>query len=271
MKKTISVFLIGILFLGLGGGILYFFEVYVKDHVDTQEVLMAKDNISFKQLITKDDLVVKNVKKDNLVGDVYSPSDVNLVLNKYAAIDINKGTQIYPSLIDSYDLIPNESKGEFIAPIPTNWLFAVPGSLRKTFVADFYVIKDEEQAMLQALLNDEKDHSDTHKNGIDEEKKNENKKPIENNEELDQAIVSENEPILKDVRVSSVKDKSNREVTESKEETTATGVVSNLEIIADKEMLDTITEYTQKGNKIYVVYKYERNNGMKKESESEKE
>ena len=269
MKKTISVFLIGILFLSLGGGILYFFEVYVKDHVDTQEVLMAKDNISFKQLITKDDLVVRNVKKDNLVGDVYSPSDVDLVLNKYAAIDINKGTQIYPSLIDSYDLIPNESKGEFIAPIPDSWLFAVPGSLRKTFVADFYVIKDEEQAMLQALLEDEQDHSDTPKDG--EEKKKENEKPIENNEELDQAIVSKNEPILKNVRVSSVKDKSNREVTESKEETTATGVVSNLEIIADKEMLDKITEYTQKGNKIYVVYKYERSNDENMESESEKE
>jgi hypothetical protein len=269
MKKTISVFLIGILFLSLGGGILYFFEVYVKDHVDTQEVLMAKDNISFKQLITEDDLVVRNVKKDNIVGDVYSPSDVNLVLNKYAAIDINKGTQIYPSLIDSYDLIPNESKGEFIAPIPDGWLFAVPGSLRKTFVADFYVIPDEEQAMLQALIDDEQEHS--HKSEDGEEKNKDNEKPIENNETLDQAIVSKNEPILKDVRVSSVKDKSNREVTESKEETTATGVVSNLEIIADKEMLDKITEYTQKGNKIYVVYKYERSNEEVKGSESEKE
>jgi hypothetical protein len=259
MKKNIYVFLIGILFLSLGGGILYFFEVYVKDHVDTQQVLAAKDDITFKQLITKDDLVIKNVKKDDVVGKVYSPSDKDLVINKYAAIDINKGTQIYPSLIDSYDLIPNEKEGEFIAPIPDNWLFAVPGSLRRTFVADFYVVPDEEQAILQALAeeqeqNTNKDKED--KNNADEEAD----EPVNTNNTLDREVVSKSEPILKDVRVSSVKDKSNREVTESKEEATATGVVANLEIIANKEMLDKLTEHTQKGNKIYVVYKYERSN-----------
>ncbi|MCE0555321.1 hypothetical protein LQK80_37380 [Bacillus thuringiensis] len=59
--------------------------------------------------------------------------------------------------MDTYNLIPNEEKGEFIAPIPDSWLFAVPGSLRKTYIADFYLVPDKDQAVIRSLVQDSKE------------------------------------------------------------------------------------------------------------------
>ncbi|MBU8732500.1 SAF domain-containing protein [Cytobacillus oceanisediminis] len=249
MKKTLS-YITPVLFLILGCGILWFFEYYLKDNIDTVDVVVAKENIPFKGKISDGDIEIKKVRRDNAISGGYNSSDTKLIVDKYAAIDIKKGTQIYPSLIDSYDLIPNEKEGEFIAPIPDSWLFAVPGSLRKSFVADFYVIPDKEQAMLRAIVQESTQHSEK-----------EEGKPVKTDKTIDNELLSNKEPVLKDVRVASVKDRSNKEVKENTEvKDAATGVISNLEIIANGETLTKLRDYTEQGYKIYVVYKYERSN-----------
>ena len=262
MKKFMKIFLALMLFAS-GVGVLFFYDFYLVDKVNTTQVLAVSDDVGFKDKITAENLVVLTVKKDNAVKEAFKPGDTKLVLDQYAAIDIKKGTQLYPSLIDSHDLIPNEKEGEFIAPITNEWLFAVPGSLRRTFVADFYAIPDQDQAVISSLIEEGEDQDNSTKETKSEEenskddKKSEN--PINTTEKIDSAITEKRYPILENVRVASVKDGSNSEVTESEDsQNSATGTISNLEIIADQDMLNTLREYTDKGYKIYVVYKYER-------------
>jgi hypothetical protein len=71
-------------------------------------------------------------------------------------------------------------------------------------------------------------------------------------------VTQANQPIVQNVRVASVKDDSNKEVTDSTNQNSTTGVVSNIEIIADKDMFAKIKNYTDQGYKIYVVYKFDR-------------
>nr|AKO69662.1 flagellar protein FlgA [Aeromonas sp. Ne-1] len=246
MKKYFKI-ISAILFLVLGVGILFGWEFYFKDKIDTVEVIVAKQDITFKDKLTADNLEVKSIRRENAISNYLTPNDVDVVLNKYAAIDIKKGTQLYSKLVDTYNLIPNEKKGEFVAPIPDEWLFAVPGSLRKAFIADFYAIPDEEQQVIQSIVaSDSEDENDS-----------EDKKLTE--EQVSNLVSKDNKPILQNIRVSSVKDGTNGEVKESTEDTEqATGEISTLEIIANDEILSTLQEYTSNGYKLYVVYRYER-------------
>lgn len=251
MKNALR-FIVPLLFLLAGAGLLVGWTFYIEPNVNTGKVIVAKRDIPFKAKISKDDVMIKQIQKDNIVNGAYTPSDIELVVGKYASIEIKKGTQVYSDLIDSFDLIPNEEKGEFIAPIPDSWLFAVPGSLRKTFVADFYAIPDKERAVIESLIKEAQTSNDNPEVAKEEE-------PVETNQQTDSFVSGANEPILKNVRVSSVKDRANKEVTASEEsKDAATGVIANMEIVADSESLTKLRDYTEKGYKLYVVYRYER-------------
>lgn len=255
MKKFLK-FIIPFLFLIAGAGILVAWAFYVEPNVNQEKVIVAKHDINFKGKIKKEDLLIKEVPKDNLVENAFSPNDINTIIGKNASVEINKGTQIYPNLVDTYDLIPNEKKGEFVAPIPNKWLFAVPGSLRRTYIADFYAIPDKDQAVINALI------KESNNSNSDQQKSSDNNgqtQPVKTDEQSDFLVAQNSKPILENIIVSSVKDGSNKEVRETdKSKDDATGVIASMEIIANGETLSKMREYTDKGYKLYIVYKYER-------------
>lgn len=242
MKSFLNI-IIAVVFLSFGIGFVLVNEFYIKEKVDTVEVVVAKETIDFKKPITEENIEIINVRRGNEIENAVSVSQYRSLIGKYASIKIEKGTQIYTDLIDTYNLVPDTTKGEFVAPIPKEWLFAVPGSLRRTYVADVYAIGDKDRAVVQALTNDAADNADS------KGKKND---PIATD------ITPNSEPILTNVRVASVKDSGNKEVRESEETSEATGSVAALEVIATEEMLDTVKKAMNDGYKLYVVYKFER-------------
>ena len=154
MKRYTRLFLASFILL-LGVGFLFGFEFYVKDKFNTVEVVVAKETIDFKEQITEDHIEIKNVRKGTEVENYIPAAKYQSLIGKYASIKIEKGTQLYSELIDTYDLVPDAKKGEFVAPIPKEWIFAVPGSLRRTYIADIYVVSDKDQMMVQKLLNEQ--------------------------------------------------------------------------------------------------------------------
>ena len=246
MKTTLNVVL-SVLFVAAGVGFVFFFEFYVSEKIDTVEVVVAKETIDFKTVITEENIQVANVKRGHEVENAIPVTAYESLIGKHASIKIEKGTQIYTDLIDTYNLVPDTSKGEFVAPIPKEWLFAVPGSLRRTFVADVYAISDEEQRIKSQLESAAAEQGDIKESDIQE-------------------IAPGTEPILEGIRVASVKDSGNREVRESDETSEATGQVAALEIIATDEMLKTLTDNLNDGYKLYVVYKFERSNEVEEDT-----
>lgn len=245
-------FFIPFLYLMVSVGGVLSFEFYFKDKIDTVEVIVASTDINFKDVIQEDDISILKIRKDYAILGGYKPQDINLIVGYNASINIKKGTQLYPDLIDTFDLIPNELEGEFIAPIPASWIFTVAGSLRRSYIADFYAIPQKEQGNIASLLQDRQDIIDVpNPNEVDE-----NIEQEEIPSKDDDEIITGREPILENVKVASVRDGSNREVVESKENNQASGSITSLEIIADEEMLNILKDYTQKGYKLYIVYKF---------------
>lgn len=236
MKRFFKI-VIPLLILFSGIAFLFFYNFYLESRINTVSVIVADQNISFKDQFTTKNLKLKRINSDDVVtGAVKGISRLkdSHLLGKLAAINIKKGTQIYPDLIDPNNLIPDESKGEFIAPIPNKWIFAVPGSIRRSYIADFYVVPKKIQ---QAG------------NPLNSSKPNPPRK-------ID---LSQLKPILKNVRVAHTKDQSNNEVTNVKKgkRYDTTGVVSNIEIIATPKMLNKIRKSTENGNLLYIVYEYD--------------
>ncbi|AQQ55507.1 hypothetical protein B0X71_19450 (plasmid) [Planococcus lenghuensis] len=241
-----------VLLVAAGVGFVFAFEFYIKDEIGTTEVIIAKETIDFKERITANNIEVIHVRQGTEVENAYPKTHFESLMGKYASVKIEKGAQLYPELIDTYDLVPDASKGEFVAPIPTHWLFAVPGSLRRTFVADIYAIGTEDQKIISKLKEDAA--------------KEAGKDP----EEVVVEPTPTSEPILKNLRITSVKDSGNQEVKESEETNEATGTVAALEFIGTEEMLNTMKDYTSKGFKLYVVYKFERSEQLAAETETAK-
>lgn len=250
--KTFLRFLAVIMIVATGVGFVFAFEFYIKDEIGTTEVIVAKETIDFKEQITPEKIQIIHVRQGTEVANAYSKNRFESLFGKYASVKIEKGAQLYPELIDSYDLVPDSSKGEFVAPIPSDWLFAVPGSLRRTFVADIYAVGTEDQKIITKLKEDA---------------------AKEAGKEAEEIVVeppTTGAPILENLRITSVKDSGNKEVIESEETKEATGTVSALEFIGTEEMLTTMKDYTNKGFKLYVVYKFERSEKLAEETETVK-
>lgn len=236
MKRFFKI-MIPLLILFSGVAFLFFYNFYLENRINTVAVVVADKNIGFKEQFSAKNLKIERINSDFVVKDavrgVANLKDSHM-LGKLAAINIKKGTQIYPDLIDQNNLIPDESKGEFIAPIPNKWIFAVPGSIRRSYIADFYAVPKEDQQPGNKFNN-------TQANPV-------------NNIDL-----SGLKPILTNVRVAHTKDQANNEVTNVKKGNRydTTGVVSNIEIIATPEMLNKIRKSTEKGNLLYIVYEYD--------------
>ena len=251
MKAFLRIFIALVFILG-AIGFVFAFEFYAKEKIDSVEVIVAKEAIDFKDVITEENIEIINVRRTHAIENAIPVTAYQSLIGKYASVKIAKGTQLYVELIDTYNLVPDSSKGEFVAPLPKDWIFAVPGSMRRTFVADIYVIGTKEQLIYRNLQEDSAEQGDT-------------KKVIQSD------VLPDAEPILKNVRVASVKDNNNQEVMESQETNQATGQVANLEIIANDEMFETMRSYTQQGYRLYIVYKFERSSDIAEGEEQDNE
>lgn len=291
-KETLK-FVVPILLLVIGIGFVFAWEFYIKETINSQKVVVASNDISFKEQITRDDLTIASINIDNIVNGSFRPDEIDYIIEEFASINIKKGTQIYADLIDNYNLIPDEAKGEFIAPLPNDWIYAVAGSLRRAYLADFYVVGTDEQILLESLIQDSRDYGNQNvevdeetEESIEQEESDEsneqenNETDSEESDELNEEEIERTEsivkgmyePILKDVRISSVLDSGNRQVKESVESPdSATGNISELEIISTSEMLQTIQEYVNKGYKLYIVHKFEMSGSNSEELDESEE
>src|SRR5690606_25558412 len=114
MKKFFTI-LLSLVIIIAGFGVVIAFDS-VKAKINQTEILVAAKDISFKEKITKEHLAVAEIPKTQVLENAYTPDQAEEVIGSFAAINIVQGQQIHDILLDSFDLIPNEKEGEFIAP-----------------------------------------------------------------------------------------------------------------------------------------------------------
>lgn len=219
--RRVAMWIYPLLLLILGTSILLVYELYIKEHYNSVQVVVAKDTIEYKEKVEVGHLQEIRVPREQKIGTAYqSIADVMAYGDLHAAIKVEQGTQLYPGVFQQYHLIPSIAQGEFVAPIPRDWLFAVPGSLRRGYVVDFYAILPQSIDSMPWRLSQV--------------------------------------PILENVRVIHTRDATNKEVRNSPDkELDATANIVALEVLVNEESFALLKQTIDEGFIFYITYKDE--------------
>lgn len=275
MKPWAKIFL-GILTSLLTIGLILIYDFGIREKIDSEEVVIVKagEIIHKHEPITKEKITVERRAKKSLIDDVVLADDIDKIIGFDAKQDIVGNSMISENMIDYDRMIPDESKGEAIRPIPNEWIYAQPGSLRRKDLVDFYLVypdgstnvsSENGPSFVSSMDEDIETNTDSSEDEsmylYDEENQQDKQSDKESEKEN---IVMDTKPFLKDVRVVYVKDSGNQEVVSTSEEgrksdnnerLNASSEPNNLEVILDEsDFSKLMEEVLGKNAKIYITY-----------------
>lgn len=274
MKPGVKI-AIGVMVSFLTIGFIFFYDFYLKERIDSEEVVVVKagTTISKTDRITNKHLAIERRPKASLIEDVVLAKDIDKIVGNDAKHDMVGNQMISMSMIDFDDLVPDTELGEAIRPITNEWIYAQPGSLRRKDKIDIYLVRPDGSTNLtldgptqivsaEETVESEED-IETLEN-TDDTNTNENTESTdESTEQTPNNISIERKPFLQGVRVVYVKDSSNKEVVSSSEEGTAnqdkrlngSSTISDLEVILNEaDFAKLMEEVIGKGSKLYITY-----------------
>lgn len=228
--------------LTIAGIVLY--DQVIKDKVLSTEVVVAKTQITKHEELSESNLVVERRNKEELIKGYIKPDEMESLYGEETNSTILKNQMISKQFIDYDNLTPDPTKHEAIRPIPSDWIYAMPGSLRRKDMITIYPVKDKEKEVAQTIRTIDDDKKTLTSNDAN------NKTPDE--------VANRFEPILKNISVNYVKTSSNQEVMDdkkAKERLNANGLASDIEVNITEEQLKTIVQYIDEGYKLYISYR----------------
>jgi len=222
LKKYIHLF-IAFSLIASSVGLIVFWETYLDDTINTISVVVAAKNLEKNHVINASDVKIEKVKIEHAVEKpIINTRDI---IGKETAQYIPKGNQIVSEMVDYYGLEPN--KNQLIYPIPREWIYSSPGSLRRKDRVFVYPIPDDR------LIH-------------------------RNNQQTPLIVHAASEPILKEIVVAFAKDSANQEVkpaSNSDKRIDATGSINNLELVMTEEQYNVLETAFLKGFKFNFAYK----------------
>ena len=256
---------LGILLSVLVIGFIVVWDLYLKDNIMSEEVVIVKPDVQLeaKDTIQREHLAIEKRRINSLVEGTVTAEQIDEVVGHDSAVPLVGNAILSTKYIDFDDVVPDAEKGEAIRPIPEDWIYAKPGSLRRKDRIDIYAIESEEirdfQANMERLHQEPSDESDDESKEEDtvSSSSHQSKLPLEDRIHLDI------EPILTNVPVVYAKDASNREVVgetakgESEEQDSrldASGRISDLEVNLNSEDFKTLMGYINDGYQLYITY-----------------
>lgn len=236
---------IGISVLTVSGIVSY--DLFIKEQALSTEVVVAKERIDKHSEFSRSNLVVERRNKDELIEGYITPDEMESLYGLDTNTTILENQMVSKEYVEYHNLTPDPTKGEAIRPIPSDWIYAMPGSIRRKDTISIYPVKEEDEkhssnnSSVQTIDDDQ----------VMTEKEADNSSPEE--------VSNRFKPILEYVTVSYVKTSANQEVmSEEKsddERLTATGAASELEVNITDEQLETILRYIDQGYKLYISYR----------------
>lgn len=217
------------------------YDLLIKDRALSIEVVVASERIERHMQFSADNLTVERRNRDELVDGFITPSAKVDLIGKDANVTILKNQMISEVFVDYVNLTPDAEKNEAIRPIPANWIYAMPGSLRRKDVITIYPLQERGVGVQQNIITVDKVMSDEEAN---------NSTPTE--------LASRFQPILENVPVNYVKTSSNQEVMnreDSDERLNASGNASDIEVNITEDELKLLFELIEQGYKLYISYR----------------
>lgn len=223
-------------------GIVFYDQVY-KEKVLSTEVVVAKERINKHTEFSRSNLVIERRNKSELVKGYVKPSEISKLYGKDANAVILENQVVSDEYVDFENLTPDPSKNEAIRPIPSDWIYAMPGSLRRKDIITIYPVKPKDEKVSTSIKTIDEDKALT-ENDAD------NSTPEE--------VADRFKPILKNIPVNYVKTSSNQEVMNEKgsnERLNASGTASDIEVNINEDQLKKLVKFIDAGYKLYISYR----------------
>ncbi|MFA5881156.1 MAG: SAF domain-containing protein [Eubacteriales bacterium] len=233
MKRYLHVVISAALIIG-AAGMIFFWELYLEDRLNTINVVVAAKSLEKNQQIKEGDVKVCRIRSEQAVDNPIR--SVSEVMGKETSQYIAKGNQFVEEMVDRYGLEPNSD--QLIYSIPKEWIYSSPGSLRRKDRVYIYAIPDEKRST----------------DGFSRQ----------GNPQL-MSFKSEgggeggtSEPILEYIVVAFAKDSANQEVKpamNSDKRLDATGSISDLELVMTRKQYSLLQQKYLTGFRFNFAYK----------------
>ncbi len=198
-------------------------ELYFDDRVNTVPVLVAARHIPQGTPVTPQDVVQVRARLDTVPSGVIW--DPRALTGRSARLNIPKGMVLADSLLDDTAVVAQP--GQEYVPVPGQWIYAVPGSLRRKDIVSIYAVP-------------------TSGTGA----------PVPGPVPVAQQVYGR--PLLQDVAVAHVKDSSNREVRpvdQALPREDATGSIAQVELVLTDDQYSLLRQKALEGNKFIITYR----------------
>ncbi len=184
MKSIFTqIFAVFLIILAVSTAVIW--EFYLDDKINTVVVLQAAKQIPRGHKVTSGDFVPLRVKMNAVPDGVIN--NITAIVNKETVTPINKGIIAVKDFFDDPDVVADAN--EMIAPIPDQWIYSLPGSLRRRDKVSIYQFPTSPQQILNSA----------------------SQKPILN-QNSPAELNDKGEPLFKNISVAFAKDSANQEV-----------------------------------------------------------
>lgn len=147
MKTNTKLFL-GILTALFVIGFIVVWDLVIKENIESEEVLVIRPGVVVHpfDVIKDSDLQVEKRNRATFVEGFLKPEQKSDVVGLQAK-QLLVGNQLLSArYIDLEDFEPDPKKGEAIRPIPQDWIYAIPSTVRRKDKIDIYLVKNDGQA-----------------------------------------------------------------------------------------------------------------------------
>lgn len=126
-------------------GFIVLWDLVIVPSIDSEEVVVVKPNVVIHKFddIKQSDLTIEKRNRGSLIEGYIKPEDIKTIVGKQAAQNLVGNQIISTRFVDLDNSEPNPEKGESIRPIPNQWIYALPATLRRKDTIDIYLVKSD--------------------------------------------------------------------------------------------------------------------------------
>ena len=144
--KTKTKLILGILSAFTCIGFIIVWDLVIKENIESTEVVVVKPGVIIQKydVIQSKDLLIEKRNRATTIEGYLKSNEIESILGKQAAQTMVGNQIISKRYIDLEDFVPNPEKGEAIRPIPNQWIYALPATLRRKDTIDIYLVANVE-------------------------------------------------------------------------------------------------------------------------------
>lgn len=143
--KPITKLVLGIMSGLIVIGSIVLWDLVIRPNIESEEVVVVKPGVVIHKydLIKQEQLIISKRNRETLIEGYLKPHEMKEIVGLQASQKLVGNQLISTRFIDFENSEPNPEEGEAIRPIPNQWIYALPATLRRQDSIDIYLVQGE--------------------------------------------------------------------------------------------------------------------------------